>query len=107
MTFYLVEVGYKDTAAKTLVDNPQSREDIIKKAIGSLGGKLHSFFFALGDFDVVAIAEFPDNASAAAFALATASKGAVSRYRTTVLLTPAEGVEAMKKAKKADYNPPK
>ena len=107
MTFYLIEVGYKDTAAKVLIDNPQGREDVIKKAVRSLGGKLHSFFFAFGDYDIVAIAEFPDNPSAAAFALATAAKGAVAKYRTTVLMTPDEGVEAMKKAKKVDYKPPK
>ena len=53
----------------------------------------------------MAIAELPDNAAAAAFALGTASKGAVSKFHTTVLLTVAEGLEAMKK-QKVDYAPP-
>jgi uncharacterized protein with GYD domain len=106
MAFYLIQVVYKDTAAKSLVIHPQTREDIISKTCKSLGGKLHSFFFAFGEYDVVAIAELPDNAAAAAFALGTASKGAISKFHTTVLMTAAEGLEAMKKAQKVDYVPP-
>lgn len=79
---------------------------MIKKTCASLGGKLHSFFFAFGDYDVVLIAELPDNAAAAALALATSAKGAISRFHTTVLLTAADGVDAMKKAQKVDYTPP-
>jgi uncharacterized protein with GYD domain len=106
MAFYLIQVAYKDTAAKVLIKNPQRREDVIKKACASLGGKMHSFFFCLGEYDVVVIAELPDNAAAAAFALATASKGAISKFHTTALLSAAEGVAAMKKAQKAEYTPP-
>ncbi|MGC2125236.1 MAG: GYD domain-containing protein [Xanthobacteraceae bacterium] len=60
----------------------------------------------IGEYDVVAIAEFPDNAAAAAFALGTASKGAVSKFHTTVLLTAAEGLRGMRKAQQIDYAPP-
>lgn len=106
MPFYLIQVSYKDTATKALIANPQTRQDTIARSCASLGGKLHSFFFAFGDYDVVCIAEMPDNVTAAAFALATGSKGAVSRYHTTVLMTPDEGLAAMKKAQGADYAPP-
>ncbi len=106
MAFYLIQVTYKDTAAKSLVRRPQAREDVISNTCRSLGGKLHSFLFAFGEFDVVAIAELPDNAAAVAFALGTASKGAISKFHTTVLLTAAEGLEAMKGAQQVDYGPP-
>jgi uncharacterized protein with GYD domain len=106
MAFYLIQVAYNAAAAKTLIANPQRREDVIKKSCASLGGKLLSFYFALGEYDVVAIADMPDNAAAAAFALATSSKGAVSKFHTTALLSPAEGLDAMKKAQKVDYTPP-
>jgi uncharacterized protein with GYD domain len=106
MPFYLIQVSYKDTATRTLIANPQTREDAIAKTCASLGGKLHSFFFAFGDYDVVCIAEVPDNITAAAIAMATASKGAIARYHTTVLMKPEEGLAAMKKAQKADYAPP-
>jgi uncharacterized protein with GYD domain len=106
MAFYLIQVAYKDTATKTLIANPQTREDAIGKTCASLGGKLISFFFSFGEYDVVCVVELPDNAAAAAFALATSSKGAVSKFHTTVLLSPKEGLDAMKKAQKVDYAPP-
>ena len=106
MAFYLIQVAYNNSAAKTLIANPQTREDAIKKTCASLGGKLQSFFFSFGEYDVAIIAELPDNAAAAALALATAAKGAISKFHTTVLLTAAEGLDAMKKAQKVDYTPP-
>jgi uncharacterized protein with GYD domain len=107
MPFYLIQVAYKDTAAKTLIGHPQSRDDVVKKSCKSLGGKLHSFFFSFGEYDVALIAELPDNIAAAALALDAAAGGAVSKYHTTTLLTPAEGVEAMTKAATVSYAPPK
>ncbi len=107
MPFYLVQVGYTAVAAKALIENPNNREDAIQKACQSHGGKLHSFYFSFGDYDVAAIAEFPDNTAAAAFALATSSTGAVSKYHTTVLMTAAEGLAAMKAVKKIAYAPPR
>ena len=75
MAFYLIQVAYKDTAAKTLVSHPQTREDAIGKTCASLGGKLHSFFFSFGEYDVACIVELPDNTAAAAFALGTFVQG--------------------------------
>ena len=59
MAFYLIQAVYKDTAAKWLIMHPQTREDDIGKTCKSLGGKLHSLFFAFGEYDVVAIANCP------------------------------------------------
>jgi uncharacterized protein with GYD domain len=92
---------------KTLLEHPQAREDVIGKACASMGGKMHAFFFCFGEYDVAMIAEFPDNVTAAGFALDSVAGGAVSRYLTTVLLTSAEGVAAMKKAKLDSYVPPR
>jgi uncharacterized protein with GYD domain len=107
MGFYLVQVAYKDTAVKTLIGHPQAREDVIAKACESLGGKLHAFYFCFGEYDVISIAEFPDNVAAAAFGLDSVAAGAVAKYHTTVLLTPAEAVAAMKKTKMDTYTPPR
>jgi uncharacterized protein with GYD domain len=106
MPHYLLEVSYAPVAVKAMVANPQNREEAVRKAIESLGGSLKAFYFALGDADVVIIAEFPDNKTAAALALATGGSGSLARYRTTALMTAAEGVESMQKAKAASYSPP-
>jgi hypothetical protein len=47
----------------------------------------------------------PDNSSAAAFALAVGAGGTVGSYKTTVLLTPEEAVQAMSKAGESSYKP--
>ena len=53
------------------------------------GGRLEQFYFAFGDHDAFAVADLPDNESAAAFALAVSEAGGAS-VRTVVLLTPEE-----------------
>lgn len=52
--------------------------------------------------------EAPDNVSAAAISLAITAGGAVKAYETTPLLTPEEGIEAMRKGAEAAgaYRPP-
>jgi len=107
MPLYMLETAYKDSAAKALIAKPQDRIAVVEKACKSLGGKLVSLYFAFGDYDVVTIVELPDNEAAAAFALAAGAGGALSKYRTTVLLTPQEAVSSMKKAKKINYTAPK
>jgi uncharacterized protein with GYD domain len=107
MALYLIQLAYTSEAAKTMIKNPQNREDVARKAIESIGGKMLSFHFCLGDYDAVILAEAPNNVAATALALSTASGGAVSKFHTTALLTSAEAVEAMKLAKKVAYAPPK
>jgi uncharacterized protein with GYD domain len=107
MPYYLIQASYKESAAKALIARPQERSAVVKKMVESLGGKLHSFFLSFGDHDVVAIAELPQNESAVAMGLATVAGGAISKYQTTVLLTPQEATNAMKAAKKVAYTPPK
>jgi uncharacterized protein with GYD domain len=51
-----------------------------------------------GDYDLVIIADVPNNESMAAIALAVAAGGAIKASKTTVLMTGAQGVEALKKA---------
>ncbi|ODT06871.1 MAG: hypothetical protein ABS35_45365 [Kaistia sp. SCN 65-12] len=106
MPHYLIQVSYAPVAVKAMVAKPQNREDAARKAIESLGGSLKAFYFALGEFDVVLIVEFPDNKSVAALSLAIGSSGSLSEIRTTALMTTAEGMESMQKAKTASYSPP-
>ena len=106
MPYYLIEVGYTAEAWAAMVKNPQDRIAAVAPAAAKLGGRIEVGYLAFGDYDLVTIAEFPDNTSAAAFALAATSGGAVRAYKTTPLMTMAEGVAAMKKAGGAGYKPP-
>ncbi len=107
MPYYMLETAYKESAAKALIAKPQDRIAAVEKAAKSLGGRLVSLYFAFGEYDVVTIVELPDNEAAAAFALSAGAAGALSKYRTTVLIEPGEAVSAMKKAKKVAYAAPK
>ena len=108
MPFYLWTGNYTREAMQAMVKRPQDREAVARKSIESAGGKLHHAFIALGASDVVIIAEFPDDKSAAAVTLALGAAGAVANASTTKLLTFAEFAEAQKKAGKiaATYKPP-
>jgi uncharacterized protein with GYD domain len=98
----------KDSTAKNLAEHPQDRTGPARALIESFGGKLYSYFFALGEYDGVGIVEFPDNVTAVACSMSATSTGAFARFETTALLTAQEAEAAMKKAKdtKTGYKPP-
>ena len=72
-----------------------SRTKAIAKLAESVGGSLESYHFAFGSDDFFVIVDLPDNAAAAATALAVAESGAAN-LRTIVLLTPKEVDAAVK-----------
>ena len=106
MPHYLVQTAYTPEACAAMVKSPQDRLEPVRQVVERLGGKLLSMYMAFGEYDVVGVAEMPDNASAAAFSLAISAGGAVKAIRTTPLMTTQEGVEAFRKAGQAGYRPP-
>src|SRR5262245_47770833 len=104
MAKYLLTVSYTPEGAKGLIkDGGSKRKQVAEQAIKSAGGKLEAFYFAFGAHDAYVIAEAPDYATIAASAIAINASGAV-RLATTVLLTPEEIDQAVKKT--VSYNPP-
>jgi uncharacterized protein with GYD domain len=103
MSYFCHQVSYTKEAWARLMQNPQDRLEAVRAPIEKLGGKIHTSFFAFGQFDVLAITEFPDNISAAAIAIAFAAGGAVSNIQTIPLLTAAQAVEALRKASSCGY----
>ena len=106
MPLYLGRFGYTTDAMKALLDQPQDRSAAAREVAESLGGKLLGFWYAFGAFDGVFLMEAPDNASAAALAMAVGAGGALSEVETTVLLDMDEAQDAMRKAAAATYRPP-
>jgi len=104
MPKYLIQASYTAEGVKGIQSGGGSaRRDAIVHLAESVGGSLESFYFALGDHDVVTIVEMPDNEAAAAVALAVNASGAVA-IRTTVLLTTEEVDGAARRS--VDYRPP-
>ena len=106
MAEYLVQVAYTSEAYKTMVANPQNRIDAVRPAIERLGGSVTGAWFTFGEYDVVLITQMPDNVSMAAFSFAASAGGAIKSIKTTPLMSIEEGVEALRKATKAGYEPP-
>lgn len=104
MPKYLLETSYTADGVKGLIAKGGSaRRAAAEAAVASVGGTLDAYYFTFGDTDAVLIVDVPDNATAAALALAVSASGAVT-VRTTVLLTPEELDAAAKK--RVSYTPP-
>ena len=98
MAKYLVQASYTAEGLKGLLkDKASGRRAAVIKAVEAMGGKLESFYYAFGEHDAVLILDLPDNATAAALAVAVAASGIV-RIRTTPLLTIEETDQAVGKS---------
>ena len=106
MPLYMFQASYTAQGISDLVKTPQDRAAAVRPIIERMGGKLENLYFAFGDFDVVAIAELPDNVSMSALAMAVGASGAFGSFKTTVLIPMDEAVEAMRKAGTVGYRPP-
>ena len=106
MPHYLIQVTYTPEAWASMVANPQDRIAAVTPAVERLGGKIVGGWVSFGDYDVVAIADMPDNVSAAAFSMAASAGGGVRAFKTTPLMSTSEAVEAMRKAGGSGYSPP-
>ena len=107
MPYYMLQVAYTAESWAAQVHHPQNRVDEVGPAIEKLGGRIDAAYYSFGEYDIVAILEFPDNVSAAALSLAASAGGAVKASRTTPLMTLEEGQEAMSKAADSGYRPPR
>jgi uncharacterized protein with GYD domain len=106
MPRYIIQASYTAAAAAAFVSNPQDRVAGVRTLVEKLGGKLESFDFCLGEYDLYAIASVPDDSSAAAISLAVNAPGHLKSYKTTRLMSPEEFLDAQKKAHDLGYQAP-
>ena len=106
MPLYLTRFSYTPATWAKLIKNPKDRRAAAEEYIKGVGGKLHGFWYAFGNYDGYTLWEAPDNVSMAATALAIGAGGALSSLQTTVLLTVEETLAALQKASSIKYQPP-
>jgi uncharacterized protein with GYD domain len=106
MPFYLTRFSYTPATWAKLIGNPEDRRAAATQYVEAVGGTLHGFWYALGQYDAFALYEAPDTVSIAAMALAINSGGALSAYETIPLLTVEETIAALRKAGEISYRPP-
>jgi uncharacterized protein with GYD domain len=68
---------YTEQGIKAVKDSPRRRE-AAAKAIEAMGGKLLHSYLTMGQYDVVAVIELPDDEAAAKMALMTGMLGNAS-----------------------------
>lgn len=104
MPKFLFEASYLSAGLNGLIkEGGTRRRGAVDELFKSLGGTVEAFYFAFGDRDVFIIGDLPDNAAASALAIRVNAAG-VTTCKTTVLLTPQEVDEAVKKT--SIYRPP-
>ena len=104
MAKYMFEARYNAEGAKGIArDGGSARRAAVAKMAEGLGGKLESFYFALGDVDAYVIVDVPDAVSVVAAALAVNQSGVVT-VKTVPLLSPEEVDNAAKRT--VDYRAP-
>jgi uncharacterized protein with GYD domain len=80
MTTYVMLANWTEQGIQNVKDSP-SRLDAAKKALKDMSGEFKFFFLTMGDFDIVAIYEAPDDAVAARFSMQLGMQGNI-RTRT-------------------------
>ena len=77
MPTYIHLTSYTGDGIQNIADSPDRLDDA-KELAASLNGEFRQFFLTFGRYDIVAVTEFPDDETAAQFALGVASRGAVT-----------------------------
>lgn len=80
MTTYIMLVNWTEQGIRNVRESPK-RLDAAKKQLAEMGGSFREFYLTMGDCDMVAICDAPDDAVAARFALQLGAGGNV-RTRT-------------------------
>jgi uncharacterized protein with GYD domain len=75
MPVYVSLVKFTRDGIVSMKDQGIKRSDMVKRNVEELGGKLLNAYYCLGEYDVVAILEFPNNKTAMKAAVKNASIG--------------------------------
>ncbi|MBA2558068.1 MAG: GYD domain-containing protein [Chloroflexi bacterium] len=106
MPMYLTRFSYAPETWGRLAKHPEDRRDAARSYIESVGGRLHGFWYAFGEYDGYTLWEAPDNVAMAAVAIGIGGGGALSKSETTALLTVEETLEALGRVESIRYRPP-
>ena len=88
MATYIMLLNWTEQGIQNVKDSPK-RLDSARKAFRAAGAKLKEFYMAIGRYDMVAVAEAPDDETIARIALMLGSAGNV-RTETLKAFTEAE-----------------
>jgi uncharacterized protein with GYD domain len=76
MTTYVSLINWTDQGIRNFRDSPQRAEDFIKLVEGS-GGTVRELLWTVGEYDIVCVADFPDDEAGVATLLQLGAAGNV------------------------------
>jgi len=80
VTTYIMLLNWTDMGIRNVRESPK-RLDAARKQLADMGGVFREFYLTMGEYDMVAVCEAPDDAVAARFAMQLGMGGNV-RSRT-------------------------
>lgn len=98
MPIYISQGRYNSDAIRGLMAKPEDRTEEVGKLIAAAGGKLHAFYYTLGEYDFMLIAEAPSEKEAIAAALVAGATGTVTDHKTTIAISGGEMKQCLTKA---------
>jgi uncharacterized protein with GYD domain len=99
MPLYMYQAAYTPESLAAQLKKPRNRIEVVGKQLcEAAGGRFVGGWLCFGEYDLVLVADMPDNESMSAVALAVGASGVMKASKTTVLMTGTEGVETLKKA---------
>jgi uncharacterized protein with GYD domain len=100
MPLYGMRWMSKDTPSKMMAGRSQHGEAPARELVEGGGGRMHRCSMP-GEYDGLAIVEFPDDGAAAAASMRASASGAFLRFEAHPLLTAQEAQRAMRMAKES------
>ena len=97
MAIYVSLVNFTHEGLKTMKTKGVARSDMVKRNVESLGGKLLHAYYCLGEYDVVAIFDFPSTRAGMKAALLNASMGHI-RIKTMPAVSREEWKKILKES---------
>jgi uncharacterized protein with GYD domain len=94
MPVYVCLAKWTQKGIENIKDSP-SRLEAARKVAKSVGGEIKDFYYTMGRYDMVAVAECPDDEAATKFALTVAGAGAV-RMETLPAIPATRAAEIIK-----------
>jgi len=103
---FVTRFSYTPETWARLREDPEDRSAAARESIEAAGGKLHGFWYALGEFDGITLWEAPSRVALASALVAIAGSSVTSKLETTVLLSVEEAMDAMKQSARVHHRAP-
>jgi uncharacterized protein with GYD domain len=106
MPKYAVLFRFKPEAAAAMMRRPSDRGTAVRETFQAIGGDLDAYFWMLGAYDGMLIADAPDAAAIAAVMVTVAGSGALAHTETHELIEADRIPAILERAKNITYRAP-